>query len=40
MMALVKVLLVRHKYPPDRQPEASERVIWQAELLADEWSAA
>jgi type I restriction enzyme, R subunit len=37
MMSLVKVLLVKHKYPPDRQPAALERVLAQAELLADEW---
>ena len=35
MITMVKVLLARHKYPPDKQPEAIEKVIAQAELLAD-----
>ena len=38
MMSLVKVLLAKHKYPPDAQPGATEKVILQAELLADTWS--
>lgn len=38
MVAMVKVLLAIHKYPPDKQPEATERVIAQAELLADTWA--
>lgn len=38
MLALVKVLLAKHKYPPDAQPGATEKVIAQAELLADAWS--
>jgi hypothetical protein len=37
MVAMVKVLLATHKYPPDKQPEAIEKVIAQAELLADSW---
>jgi type I restriction enzyme R subunit len=40
MVAMVKVLLIRHKYPPDKQPGATEKVIAQAELLADTWAAA
>ena len=39
MIAMVKVLLVRYRYPPDKQPAATERVIAQAELLADTWAA-
>lgn len=39
MMAMIKVLLAKHKYPPDKQAEATEKVIAQAELLADTWSA-
>jgi|GEM_PF-1541422 len=35
MVAMVKVLLATHRYPPDKQPEAIEKVIAQAELLAD-----
>lgn len=38
MMAMIKVLLVKHKYPPDKQVEATEKVIAQAELLADLWA--
>jgi type I restriction enzyme R subunit len=40
MMAMIKVLLVKYKYPPDKQPEATEKVIEQAELLADTWAEA
>jgi type I restriction enzyme R subunit len=38
MMAMIKVLLAKHKYPPDKQVEATEKVIAQAELLADAWA--
>ncbi|MDQ3494575.1 MAG: type I restriction endonuclease subunit R [Pseudomonadota bacterium] len=38
MMAMVKVLLAKYRYPPDRQPYAMEKVITQAELLADTWA--
>ena len=38
MVAMVKVLLATHRYPPDKQPEAIEKVIAQAELLADVWA--
>ncbi len=38
MMAMIKVLLAKHKYPPDKQAEATEKVIAQAELLADTWA--
>ncbi|MES2682115.1 MAG: type I restriction endonuclease subunit R [Pseudomonadota bacterium] len=38
MVAMVKVLLARHKYPPDKQQDATEKVIAQAELLADSWA--
>ena len=34
----LKVLLAKHKYPPDKQPEAIEKIITQAELLADTWA--
>ena len=37
MRLLVKVLLTRYKYPPDKQPDAVVRVIEQAELYADQW---
>lgn len=38
MIAMVKVLLAKHRYPPDKQAEATEKVIEQAELLADTWA--
>ncbi|MBS0456693.1 MAG: type I restriction endonuclease subunit R [Proteobacteria bacterium] len=38
MIAMVKVLLAKHRYPPDAQPGATEKVIAQAELLADAWA--
>ena len=38
MMAMVKVLLAKYRYPPDKQPEATEKLMAQAELLADTWA--
>jgi len=38
MISMVKVLLTRHRYPPDKQEEAVNRVVEQAELLADNWA--
>jgi type I restriction enzyme R subunit len=38
MIAMVKVLLAKYRYPPDRQPRATELLITQAELLADTWA--
>ena len=38
MVAMVKVLLAKHKYPPDKQADATDKVIAQAELLADTWA--
>jgi type I restriction enzyme R subunit len=38
MVAMVKVLLAKYKYPPDKQPRATEMLIAQAELLADTWA--
>jgi type I restriction enzyme R subunit len=32
-----KTLLKRHKYPPDRQEEATETVLKQAESLSAAW---
>lgn len=37
MRTLVKVLLTKYRYPPDKQPDAVEKVIEQAELFADQW---
>lgn len=38
MVAMVKVLLAIHENPPDKQLEATERVIAQTELVADTWA--
>lgn len=38
MLAMVKVLLAKHRYPPDKALEATEKIIAQAELLADTWA--
>ena len=38
MRVLVKVLLGKYRYPPDKQPQAIDKVIEQAELFADEWA--
>ncbi|ACS80786.1 type I restriction endonuclease subunit R [Maridesulfovibrio salexigens] len=38
MRNLVRRILKRYKYPPDAQKEAVEKVLSQAEELADEWS--
>ncbi|MBW4980610.1 type I restriction endonuclease subunit R [Marinobacter adhaerens] len=35
---LVRRTLQRYKYPPDRAPEAVERVLQQAEVLSNTWS--
>lgn len=35
---LVRITLRRYKYPPDRQEEAIQLVLQQAERLSDEWS--
>ena len=40
LRVMVKTLLKRHKYPPDRQEEATETVLKQAESLSAEWVSA
>ena len=35
---LVRITLLRHKYPPDMQEEAIRLVLEQAERLADDWA--
>jgi type I restriction enzyme R subunit len=35
---MVKTLLRRHKYPPDRQDEATETALRQAGSLSAEWA--
>ena len=38
MRVMVKTLLRRYKYPPDKQEEATETVLKQAEMLSTEWA--
>ena len=40
LRVMVRTLLRRYKYPPDRQEEATETVLRQAEELTAEWAAA
>jgi len=40
LRVMVKTLLRRYKYPPDRQEEATETVLRQAESLSAAWSTA
>jgi type I restriction enzyme R subunit len=35
---LVKRVLRRHRYPPDKQEEATETVLKQAEVLSEQWT--
>jgi len=39
LRVMVKTLLRRYKYPPDKQEEATETVLRQAETLSAEWVA-
>ncbi|MEX2529843.1 MAG: type I restriction endonuclease subunit R [Gemmatimonadota bacterium] len=39
MRVIVKRILRRHGYPPDKQEKATETVLEQAELLSESWSA-
>jgi len=39
LRARVKIILKRHKYPPDMEQRAVELVLKQAEALAGEWVA-
>ena len=38
LRVMVKTLLRRYKYPPDRQEEAAETVLKQAESLSEQWA--
>jgi type I restriction enzyme R subunit len=40
LRVMVKTLLRRYKYPPDRQEEATETVLKQAESLSADWAVA
>jgi type I restriction enzyme R subunit len=35
---MVRILLRRYKYPPDRSAEAIDLILQQAEVLSDNWS--
>jgi type I restriction enzyme R subunit len=37
LRGMVRILLMRYKYPPDRQEEATDTVLRQAETLSAEW---
>lgn len=37
LRVMVKTMLRRYKYPPDRQEEATETVLKQAQSLSAEW---
>ena len=39
LRAIVKRLLRKHGYPPDKQEEATQTVIHQAETLCKDWAA-
>lgn len=39
MRVMVKRILRKHGYPPDKQEQATRTVLEQAELLADQWAA-
>ncbi len=38
MRNMIRIILRRYKYPPDKQMEAIDMVMKQAEVLSDEWS--
>lgn len=40
MRVLVKRILPRHGYPPDKQEKATQTVLEQAAVLSSEWAAA
>jgi type I restriction enzyme R subunit len=40
LRVLVKRILRKHGYPPDRQARATELVLEQAEVLCAQWAAA
>jgi len=38
MRNMIRIILRRYKYPPDKQIEAMAMIMKQAEVLSDEWS--
>lgn len=39
LRVIVKRILRKHKYPPDKQEKATQTVLEQAEAFADGWAA-
>ena len=39
LRVLVKRILRKHNYPPDKQEKATQTVLAQAELLSEGWAA-
>ena len=39
LRVLVKRILRKHGYPPDKQEKATETVLQQAEVLSNHWAA-
>ncbi len=39
LRVMVKKILKKHGYPPDKQAQATETVLRQAELLCADWAA-
>ncbi len=40
LRVLVKRILRKHGYPPDKQEKATQTVLEQAEVLSEHWAAA
>jgi type I restriction enzyme R subunit len=38
MRNMIRIILRKYKYPPDKQAQALELVMQQAEVLSDEWT--
>ena len=39
LRVMVKRLLRKHGYPPDKQEKAAQTILQQAELLGSDWAA-
>ena len=39
LRAMIKRVLRKHDYPPDKQEQATKTVLEQAELLCKDWAA-
>lgn len=40
MRVIIKRILRKHRYPPDKQARATELVLEQAEVLCQDWATA